>query len=85
MLRGELKLAGNKMFNYAVMGSLVGQMAVVYLPVLQGVFQTERLGAWDLVQLVAIASVVFWVDEGRKVWRGWSKRRRRLGGYSANV
>ncbi|MCJ1397643.1 ATPase, P-type (transporting), HAD super, sub IC [Xylographa trunciseda] len=84
VLRGELKLAGNKMFNYAVGGSLLGQMAVVYVPFLQRIFQTEGLGLGDLGLLVAIASTVFWVDEGRKFWRG-KGRRRGLGGYSTSV
>ncbi|KAK4935211.1 High affinity Ca2+/Mn2+ P-type ATPase-like protein [Elasticomyces elasticus] len=89
VLRGELKLFGpgaNSMFNYAVGGSVVGQMAVVYLPGLQRVFQTEALGWRDLVWLVALASLVFWVDEGRKVWEGRGGRRGGRGwGYSRNV
>ncbi|KAL9622046.1 MAG: hypothetical protein Q9160_003545 [Pyrenula sp. 1 TL-2023] len=68
VLRGELRLLGNKMFNYAVAGSLAGQLCVIYLPFLQRVFQTEALGWRDLLGLVAIASTVFWVDEGRKWW-----------------
>lgn len=85
ILFGELKMFGNKMFNYAVAGSLMGQACVIYLPFLQRVFQTEALGLWDLILLVCIASSVFWVDEGRKFIQ---KRRRRMGlggGYSGNV
>ena len=85
VLRGEVGLFSNKMFNYAVAGSLAGQMAVVYLPFLQRIFQTEGLWGRDLVALVVIASSVFWVDEGRK----WVFARRRrgvgLGGYSSSV
>ncbi len=69
VLRGELHLFSNRMFNYAVAGSLMGQLGVIYLPVLQRVFQTEALAAWDFVFLVALASSVFWVDEARKLWR----------------
>ena len=85
ILFGELKLFGNKMFNYAVAGSLMGQLCVIYLPFLQKVFQTEGLWATDLAILAVLASTVFWVDEGRKFWM---KRGRRAGlgaGYSANV
>jgi Ca2+-transporting ATPase len=82
VLRGELKVFGNKMFNYAVGGSLMGQMAVVYVPVLQSVFQTEALGWKDLVVLVMITSTVFWVDEARKIWKG---QRRGIGAYSTSV
>ncbi|KAI9767828.1 MAG: ATPase, P-type (transporting), HAD super, sub IC, partial [Candelina submexicana] len=63
VLRGEIQLFGNRMFNYAVAGSLMGQALVVYVPWLQGVFMTEGLGIGDLIVLVAIASSVFWVDE----------------------
>ena len=84
VLRGELRVAGNKMFNAAVGGSLMGQMAVVYVPFLQRIFQTEGLGFGDLGLLVAVASTVFWVDEGRKVWRG-RRRGRGLRGYSSSV
>ena len=85
LLRGELSLAGNRMFNLAVGGSLLGQMAVVYVPVLQRIFQTEGLYLKDLALLVALASTVFWVDEGRKYAQARSRRRRGLGGYSGSV
>ena len=86
VLFGEMKIFGNKMFNYAVAGSLFGQLLVIYLPFLQRVFQTEALGFLDIVYLVCIASAVFWVDEGRK----WLQKRRLRShlpsvGYSASV
>jgi P-type Ca2+ transporter type 2C len=86
VLFGELRIFGNQMFNYAVAGSLMGQLCVIYLPFLQRVFQTEALGLMDLVMLVGIASSVFWVDEGRK----WIVKRRGMGfapsvGYSSSV
>lgn len=86
VLFGEIKLFGNKMFNYAVAGSLAGQLCVIYLPFLQRVFQTEALGLGDLLGLVCITSSVFWADELRK----WVEKRRASGhlasvGYSASV
>lgn len=33
------------MFLYSVLGSVLGQLAVIYIPPLQKVFQTENLGA----------------------------------------
>ena len=85
VLRGELQIFGNRMFNLAVGGSLFGQMAVIYLPYLQRIFQTEELDVKDLLLLLAIASTVFWVDEGRKYLRAQTLDRRNLGAYSANV
>ncbi|KAK2762837.1 High affinity Ca2+/Mn2+ P-type ATPase-like protein [Arachnomyces sp. PD_36] len=88
VLRRELRLGSNMMFNYAVLGSLAGQACVIYLPILQGVFQTEALGLVDLVQLIFISSSVFWVDEGRKYLAFLRKKRGRGvsgGGYSALV
>ena len=85
VLSGELKLAGNRMFNVAVGGSLLGQMAVIYLPFLQRIFQTEGLSIRDLALLTTIASTVFWVDEGRKFLRTRNRLRRGLGGYSGSV
>jgi P-type Ca2+ transporter type 2C len=85
VLRGEVGMFENKMFNFAVAGSLLGQAAVVYVPALQRIFQTEALGLSDWFRLIAVASCVFWVDEGRKFLK-----RRALGrgigrGYSTNV
>ena len=85
VLFGELKIFGNRMFNYAVAGSLAGQACVIYLPFLQRVFQTEALALMDVLGLIVIASTVFWVDEGRKFW---DRRKRRSGlpsGYARAV
>lgn len=86
VITGELQIFGNKMFNYAVAGSLLGQACVIYLPFFQRVFQTEAIGMMDIIKLVGLTSTVLWVDEVRK----WAVRRRTSGhlpssGYSANV
>jgi Ca2+-transporting ATPase len=85
ILRGELALTGNRMFNLAVGGSILGQLAVIYIPFLQSVFQTEGLGLRDLGILAALASTVFWADEIRKYLRARNTRIRGLGGYSSSV
>lgn len=85
VLRGEISLFGNKMFNYAVLGSLAGQACVIYLPLLQRIFQTEPLSFGSLVKLICLASSVFWVDEGRKYYHALQRRRGLGSGYSANV
>jgi Ca2+-transporting ATPase len=82
VLRGEVGLFSNTLFNWAVALSLAGQLLVIYFPWLQEVFQTEALGFGDLVKLMIMCSSVFWADEARK----WYKYgRRRLGGYSQAV
>lgn len=85
ILRGELALAGNRMFNLAVGGSLLGQFAVIYIPFFQRIFQTEGLGLRDLGVLAVIASAVFWADEARKYVRSRERGRRGFGGYSGSV
>ena len=39
-------LLSNRFFCLAVSGSLIGQMAVIYLPPLQAVFQVVSVGLW---------------------------------------
>jgi Ca2+-transporting ATPase len=91
VLAGEVPLWGkgaNNMFNYAVLGSLLGQGLVIYFPPLQRVFQTEALGLTDLIKLVAMASLVLWVDEARKWWErrgGVGGLGRGATGYSSRV
>lgn len=84
VLRGEIGIFSNKMFNYAVAGSLVGQALVIYFPPLQNVFQTEALHFRDILRLLAIASLVFWVDEARKFIK-YRRTNRGFGGYSGTV
>ena len=62
----SLGLLRNEPFLYAVAGSLLGQLLVVYFPPLQAIFLTEALTLWDIVGLVCLASTVLWVDELRK-------------------
>lgn len=59
----SLGLFTNKAFLYAVGGSILGQIAVVYVPPLQAIFQTEALTFRDWVYILAIASSVLWVEE----------------------
>ena len=83
VLRGEVGLFSNTLFNWAVSLSLAGQLLVIYFPWLQEVFQTEALSLMDLLRLLVLCSTVFWADEARK-W--WKYGRRRLGGnYSQAV
>ncbi|RKO86258.1 hypothetical protein BDK51DRAFT_6408, partial [Blyttiomyces helicus] len=58
----------NRMFNYAVLACLTGQILVVHLPLLQGVFQTEPLSIRDWVALGIGSAFVLAVGEARKWW-----------------
>ncbi|KAM3461669.1 hypothetical protein NHJ6243_004751 [Beauveria neobassiana] len=66
ILRGEVGLFSNNLFNWAVSLSIVGQILVIYLPALQEVFQTVPLTLGDLFRLMVLCSTVFWADELRK-------------------
>jgi Ca2+-transporting ATPase len=63
----EIGLFSNRFFVAAVFFSIIGQMAVIYLPPLQYVFQTEALSASDLLYLTCLTSSVFLVNEVRKL------------------
>ena len=58
----------NSAFLYSVGGSLLGQLAVIYLPFLQSIFQTEALSVGDLLFITLLSSTVFWADEARKLY-----------------
>uniref|UniRef100_A0A4W2CP55 Calcium-transporting ATPase n=1 Tax=Bos indicus x Bos taurus TaxID=30522 RepID=A0A4W2CP55_BOBOX len=59
----EIGFLRNRTFLYSVLGSILGQLAVIYTPPLQRVFQTESLGALDLLLLTGLASSVFILSE----------------------
>ncbi|XP_009559370.2 calcium-transporting ATPase type 2C member 2 isoform X1 [Cuculus canorus] len=59
----EIGFFRNRMFLYSVLGSFLGQLAVIYVPPLQKVFQTENLRVLDLLFLTGLASSVFIVSE----------------------
>ncbi|NXO66771.1 AT2C2 ATPase, partial [Phainopepla nitens] len=59
----EIGFFRNRMFLYSVLGSFLGQLAVIYIPPLQKIFQTENLGLLDLLFLTGLASSVFVLSE----------------------
>ena len=63
----SIGLFSNRMLLYAVGGSLVCQLLVIYFPPLQAVFQTEALTVLDLLFLVTLSSSVLILDELRKL------------------
>ncbi|KAK6490588.1 calcium-transporting ATPase type 2C member 1 isoform X1 [Huso huso] len=71
----EMGLCSNKMFCYAVLGSLMGQLLVIYFPPLQRVFQTESLSMFDLLFLIGLSSSVCIVSETIKMIERMSDRK----------
>ncbi len=70
----EVGFFSNRMFVVAVALSIVGQLAVIYFPPLQYVFQTESLSFGDLVLLTALSSTVFIVCETKKLLSRYTLR-----------
>ncbi|VDK17272.1 unnamed protein product [Anisakis simplex] len=64
----------NRMFCLAVSGSLLCQLAVIYLAPLQRIFQTEALSLFDLLFLCVLTSSVFIVAESRKYFEIRSRK-----------
>jgi len=62
----ELNPRGNTAFLWAVGGSILGQLLVVYWPPLQKVFQTESLMYSDLAYIVILSSSILLLDTIRK-------------------
>jgi len=64
----ELNPFGNPAFVWAIGGSILGQLLVIYFPPLQEVFQTEALSVHDLAYIILLSSNVLWLDTLRKIF-----------------
>jgi len=62
----EITPFSNPSFLWAMAFSVAGQFAVIYLPPLQSVFQTEALSLSDLSWIVCLSSTVLLLDTIRK-------------------
>ncbi|KAL3783901.1 hypothetical protein ACHAW5_007045 [Stephanodiscus triporus] len=62
----EISPFSNPSFLWAMAFSVAGQFAVIYLPPLQSVFQTEALSLGDLLLIVCLSSTVLLLDTIRK-------------------
>ncbi|XP_012883497.1 PREDICTED: calcium-transporting ATPase type 2C member 1 [Dipodomys ordii] len=81
----EIGLCSNKMFCYAVLGSIMGQLLVIYFPPLQKVFQTESLSILDLLFLLGLTSSVCIVSEIiKKVERSREKIQKNVSSTSSS-
>jgi len=77
----EFGLFANRFFLYAVGGSLIGQLLVIYFPPLQSVFQTEALSFGDILFLIMVSSTVLIASE---VWKFFMRRMERTKGRTSS-
>ena len=54
---------------YYDIGSLFGQLCVIYIPLFQNIFMTESLSLYDLLWVIILSSSVLWFDEALKFYR----------------
>jgi Ca2+-transporting ATPase len=68
-------LLSNKSMLGAVTLTFGLHLAVIYIPFLQAIFQTQNLSLWDLGLSLGVSSSVFWVVEFQKclIWHGSNK------------
>ena len=64
-------LLSNKPLLGAVLVTLALQLAIVYVPFLNGVFKTRPLGPGDLALALGLSSIVFFAVEAEKKLSGW--------------
>ena len=62
----EIDLFSNTAFLFSVGGSILGQLAVIYFPPLQEVFQTEALSMSDIIYIIILSSSLLLLDTLRK-------------------
>jgi Ca2+-transporting ATPase len=72
-------LVQNKMLVTTVSISALTQLALVYVPFLQAIFQTDALGSRDLGVLLLLAGSSFGLHEVR---RRWERRKEEEAGYT---
>jgi Ca2+-transporting ATPase len=58
----------NRMLFLTVSTSFVAQLALIYVPLLQHIFQTEALSIRDLFTLLGLAATSMGCHEGRRWW-----------------
>jgi Ca2+-transporting ATPase len=72
----RIGLFSNPLLLFAVVAALAAQLAVLYVPLLQSVFQTVPLAAYEWVRILAISWTVVLVVELDKLIRRRRERRR---------
>ncbi|PWN51563.1 calcium-transporting P [Violaceomyces palustris] len=75
-------LNGNRMLTITLSISLITQLCLIYLPLLQGIFQTTSLSLGDLSSIVVISGISFTLHEGRRWFeRVWFEGKSGLLGF----
>ncbi|KAJ3559192.1 hypothetical protein NP233_g11328 [Leucocoprinus birnbaumii] len=69
-------LTQNKMLLTTVSISFVTQLALVYVPFLQAIFQTDSLGFRDLGVILCLAGLSFGLHEARRRWERGAEEER---------
>ena len=64
----EMSPVSNPAFLWAVGGSIIGQLLIIYFPPLQEVFQTEALSLTDHLYVICLGSSILLLDTIRKVF-----------------
>jgi Ca2+-transporting ATPase len=59
----------NKFMLGSVLMTFALQLALIYVPLLQGIFETTALSLRDLAICLALSTVVFWSVEAEKLLR----------------
>ena len=57
----------NPSLMYAILASFGLQLAVIYVPFMQGLFSTQALRIWDLLLSLALGSAILWIYEIKKL------------------
>jgi P-type Ca2+ transporter type 2C len=76
----QIGLLSNKPLLAAIALTLGLHLAILYIPLLQTLFQTTALSLPELALSLGISTLVFWAIEGKK----WLMRRRRASGFSGS-
>jgi len=72
----SLGIMSNRPLLWAVGGTLIVQLLVIYLPFAQTMFTVDPLSLFELVIVLAASTGIFWVVEGEKAYRRRRARRK---------
>ena len=71
----QIGLLTNQYLSGAIALTLGLQLAILYVPLLQNLFQTTALSLSELVLSFGMSTLVFWAIEGQKWVIRWQDRR----------